>query len=130
MRQGIRVLLADDAASVRRGLTMLLSQDPRLEVVGTARDGEEVLQMARFLKPDAISMDAQMPKLDGLEATRQIMADCPCPIVVVSSYVEDAEMNLSFNAIQAGALEMTGKPKTMSEEGLREWGRALADLLV
>jgi len=130
MSQVIRVLLADDSPTMRRALTMLLSQDSRLEVVGTARDGEEVLQMARFLKPDVLSMDVQMPKLDGLEATRQIMAACPCPIVVVSSHSEDAEMNLSFNAIQAGALEMTGKPKTTSEEGLREWGKGLADLLV
>jgi two-component system chemotaxis response regulator CheB len=130
MSREIRVLLADDSPTMRRALTMLLSQDPRLEVIGTARDGEEVLQMARFLKPDVLSMDVQMPKLDGLEATRQIMAACPCPIVVVSSHTQDAELNLSFNAIQAGAVEITGKPKTTSEEGLKEWGRSLADLLV
>jgi two-component system chemotaxis response regulator CheB len=130
MSREIRVLLADDSPTMRRALTMLLSQDTRLEVIGTARDGEEVLQMARFLKPDVLSMDVQMPKLDGLEATRQIMASCPCPIVVVSSHSEDAELNLSFNAIQAGAVEITGKPKTTSEEGLKEWGKSLADLMV
>ncbi len=127
------VLLADDSPTIRKALTMLLSQDPRLEVIGTARDGEEVLQMARFLKPDVLSMDVQMPKLDGLEATRQIMAACPCPIVVVSSHSEDAEMNLSFNAIQAGAVEITGKPKTSrgGSTDLRDMGhKRLADLLV
>jgi two-component system, chemotaxis family, protein-glutamate methylesterase/glutaminase len=128
--QEIRVLLADDSATMRRALTMLLAQDPRLEVVGTARDGEEVLQMARFLKPDVISMDVQMPKLDGLEATRQIMDSCPARIVVVSSHSADAEMNLSFNAIQAGALEIFAKPSVSSPAELTVWGNHLADLLV
>ena len=129
MKSEIRVLLADDSATMRRALTTLLSQDPRLEVVGTARDGEEVLQMARHLKPDVISMDVQMPRLDGLEATRRIMADCPCRIVVVSSFTEDAEMNLSFNAMQAGALELFGKPQSGAPADLSAWGRKLSDLL-
>ena len=129
VKNEIRVLLADDSPTMRRALTTLLSQDPRLEVVGTARDGEEVLQMARHLKPDVISMDVQMPRLDGLEATRRIMADCPCRIVVVSSFTEDAEMNLSFNAMQAGALELFGKPQGGSPADLAAWGRKLSDLL-
>lgn len=129
MNKEIRVLLADDSPTMRRALTMFLSQDPRLEVIGTARDGEEVLQMARFLKPDVISMDVQMPRLDGLEATRRIMADCPCRIVVVSSYSEDSEMNLSFNAIQAGALELFGKPQASATQDLGAWGKKLSDLV-
>lgn len=130
MNKEIRVLLADDSATMRRALMTLLSQDARLEVVGAARDGAEVLQMARFLKPDVITMDARMPTLDGLEATRRIMADCPCRIVVVSSHNEDSEMNLSFNAIQAGALEIFGKPKGQSPGELPVWGKNLSDLLV
>lgn len=129
MNKEIRVLLADDSPTMRRALTMFLSQDPRLEVIGTARDGEEVLQMARFLKPDVVSMDARMPRLDGLEATRRIMADCPCRIVVVSSFTEDAEMNLSFNAIQAGALELFGKPQAGAAPDLAAWGKKLSDLV-
>ncbi len=129
MNREVRVLLADDSPTMRRALTMFLSQDPRLEVIGTARDGEEVLQMARFLKPDVISMDVQMPRLDGLEATRRIMADCPCRIVVVSSHTEDAEMNLSFNAIQAGALELFDKPQAGAPPDLGAWGKKLSDLV-
>ncbi len=130
MSREIRVLLADDSPTMRRALTVLLAQDPRLEVVGTARDGEEVLQMARFLKPDVISMDVQMPKLDGLEATRQIIDSCPTRIVVVSSHSADAEMNISFNAIQAGALEIFAKPTVSTPAELADWGARLADLLV
>jgi two-component system chemotaxis response regulator CheB len=129
MSREIRVLLADDSATMRRALTVLLAPDPRLEVVGTARDGEEVLQMARFLRPDVISMDVQMPKIDGLEATRQIMQSFPARIVMVSSHSADAEMNLSFNAIQAGALEIFGKPITSSPAELTAWGGRLADLI-
>jgi two-component system chemotaxis response regulator CheB len=130
MSREIRVLLADDSPTMRRALTVLLAQDRRLEVVGTARDGEEVLQMARFLKPDIISMDVQMPKLDGLQATRQIMDSCPTRIVVVSSHSADAEMNLSFNAVQAGALEIFAKPTVSTPAELTAWGGQLADLLV
>lgn len=126
----IRVLLADDSPTMRRALLALLSPDPRLEVIGAARDGFEVLQMARFLKPDVISMDVRMPKLDGLEATRRILEEGPCRIVIVSSQGAEDETGLSFNAICAGAAEVFGKPTAKESAHLGAWGKKLADLLV
>lgn len=105
----IRVLIAEDSPTVRHYLMTLLSEAPGLEVVGEARDGREAIRLAEELRPDIISMDISMPQLDGLEATRQIMTQCPTPIVVVSGLV-DQDVDLSFRALQAGALAVIPKP--------------------
>ncbi len=107
--QPIRVLIADDSPTVRRHLTALVNEAEGLCVVGEARDGEEALLMAEELKPDVISMDIRMPGMDGLEATRRLMSRQPIPVVIVSGLVE-REVDLSFHALQAGALAVVEKP--------------------
>jgi two-component system chemotaxis response regulator CheB len=106
---GVRVLLAEDSPTVRHYLTNLINETPGFRVIGTARDGEEAIALVQELKPDVVSMDIRMPRMDGLEATRRIMAQCPTPVVVVSGMLEN-EVDLSFQALQAGALAVVQKP--------------------
>lgn len=110
----IRVLLAEDSPTVRHYLTRLINDTPGLKVIGEARDGREVIELAQTLRPDVISMDIRMPNIDGLEATRQIMAVCPTPIVVVSGLLDD-DIDLSFRALQAGAVAVVEKPLSRRE---------------
>ena len=84
----IRVLIVDDSATARLLLTKLLTSDPEIEVVGTANDGAEGVARTLELRPNLITMDIRMPRMDGLEATRQIMEKIPTPIIVVSASVE------------------------------------------
>src|SRR5690242_16142616 len=81
----LRVLVVDDSSTQRAILIALLGGDPGLEVVGWAGNGEEAIREAARLKPDVITMDLQMPVMDGLEATRHIMHETPVPIVMVTS---------------------------------------------
>lgn len=105
----IRVLVAEDSATVRWHLVNILNTSPGFRVIGEARNGEEVLSLTPQLKPDIISMDINMPRMDGLEATRRLMMEHPTPVVVVSSLIEQ-DVDLAFQALQAGALAVVEKP--------------------
>lgn len=104
-----RVLIADDSATMRYYLANMLSEQGDMTVIGQSRDGEEAIRMTARLQPDVVSMDIRMPGIDGLEATRRIMANTPTPVVVVSSLVE-RDMQLSMQALEAGALAVVEKP--------------------
>ena len=105
----LRVLVTEDSVVARALLVSIVGRDPGLEVVGEARDGEEAVALAAKLKPDVITMDVHMPKLDGLEATRRIMAETPTPIVVISA-IDPKDVRLSFEALDSGALAVLAKP--------------------
>lgn len=107
----IKVLVVEDSPVVREFLAYVLGADPGLKVVGTARDGEEALDAVRRYKPDVITMDMHMPKMDGLEATRRIMETEPTPIVIVTASSEASELSTTFKALEAGALTVQGRPK-------------------
>jgi two-component system, NarL family, response regulator LiaR len=97
----IRILIADDHAFVREGTRRILEQEPDLEVVAEAGDGEEAVKLACDLKPDVALVDVAMPKLDGIEATRRIKAQCPAVAVLVLSAYDDDQF--IFGLLEAGA---------------------------
>ncbi len=107
----IRVLIVDDSNTIRTILKELLNADPEIEVVGEAADGRIAIDMTRRLKPDLITMDVAMPVMDGLAATRRIMGENPTPIIVVTANSNFQEMNVAFEAIAAGALDVVDKPE-------------------
>jgi two-component system chemotaxis response regulator CheB len=120
----LRVLVVDDSATQRAILIALLGGDPDLEVVGWAGNGEQAIREAARLKPDVITMDLQMPVMDGLEATRHIMHETPAPIVMVTSTASPDDRQMAFAALDAGVLAFVPKP------ALAASGRAGADELV
>ena len=106
----IRVLLADDSKTARALLRQLCARDPRLDVVGEAGNGQEAIEQVALLKPAIVVMDIEMPILDGIEATRQIMAKTPTPILVVTAHHNARDVAVSLRAVEAGALTVAPKP--------------------
>ncbi len=105
----ITVLVVDDSAFMRKLISNFLSEDPRLEVIGTARNGEDGIKKLLELKPDVITMDVEMPMLNGLEALKYIMKNYPVPIVMLSSSTTEGA-NDTMAAIQHGAIDFIAKP--------------------
>ena len=100
MTEPLRVLLVDDHAMVRSGFAMVLSVEDDIEVVGEAADGIQALAQARAVRPDVVLMDVQMPRMDGIEATRHLVAEDLGHVVIVTTFDRDDYL---FDALQAGA---------------------------
>jgi len=105
----IRVLVADDSAFMRGAVSRLLSGDDRFEVIGQAKDGTEAVRLATELRPDVISMDFNMPGLNGAEATKRILAACPVGIVMLSAHTASGARE-TIDALAAGAVDFVTKP--------------------
>ncbi|MBU8877851.1 chemotaxis response regulator protein-glutamate methylesterase [Bacillus sp. FJAT-29790] len=105
----INVLVVDDSSFMRKLISDFLSEDPQIQVIGTARNGEIAIKKIRELKPDVITMDVEMPVLNGLEALKLIMAKQPIPVVMLSSTTKEGADN-TLTAIQYGAIDFIPKP--------------------
>ena len=106
-----RVLVVDDSAFMRKVLESIFNADEQLVVIGHAKDGREAIALAESLKPDVITMDLNMPHLDGLQATAQIMTTNPRPIVVVSSESKEGASS-TLRALELGAIDFVTKPSS------------------
>lgn len=107
----IRVLVVEDSTFMRKVLESIFNSDDQMQVVGSAKDGREAVSMAESLKPDVISMDINMPHVDGLQATAEIMTTNPRPIVVVSSESREGAAS-TLRALELGAIEFVAKPSS------------------
>ena len=110
----IRVLVVDDSAVLRQSTKLILESDPEIQVVGVATNGAEATALAARLQPDVITMDIRMPKMDGLEAIRAIMAEHPAPIVVVTGIDPDRDMHLFKEATRLGAVAVLKRPESIA----------------
>lgn len=104
----IKVLIVDDSTFFRKRLTEIIKGDSSLEVVGEAKDGKEGVEKTMSLKPDVITMDVEMPVMDGITAVQEIMAKCPTPILMFSSLTFEGA-NSTFKALEAGAVDFMPK---------------------
>ncbi|MBW2272809.1 MAG: chemotaxis response regulator protein-glutamate methylesterase [Deltaproteobacteria bacterium] len=133
-RRLIRVLVIDDSAFSRRTITRMLETSPLVEVVDVARDGEEALRKTLELKPDLVTLDLEMPRMDGFTFLRLVMAKLPTPVMVISGRAGEED---TFKALDLGAVDFIGKPtrratpalQTIQEELIRKV-HAIRDLRI
>ncbi len=113
MTEEIRVLIVDDSNITRDILKKLLEIDSAIRVVGMAENGKKAIELTRTLKPGVIIMDINMPVMNGFEATEQIMAYYPTPILILSSVIDKEGIYTTFNALAAGAIDVMEKPSLL-----------------
>lgn len=111
MSEQIRVLVIDDSAFMRKSLTLLIESDPDIKVIGTARDGQDGIDKIRQLKPDIVTLDIEMPRMDGLTALKIIMKECPLPVLMVSSMTTEGA-DATIRGMELGAVDFI--PKQLS----------------
>jgi two-component system chemotaxis response regulator CheB len=113
----VRVLVVDDSAFVRQALSRMLGAAPDIEVVGTAVDGKEGWEKAVDLRPDVITLDVKMPRMDGLEALRRIMADCPTAVLLLSSQTKEGT-EVTLRGLDLGAMDFVDKSSVQGHMNL------------
>jgi two-component system chemotaxis response regulator CheB len=125
----IKILIVDDSETEIAILRQIFYLAKDFEVVGCAKNGEEAVKLVEVLNPDLITMDIQMPIMNGFEATRLIMERCPKPIVVISSKLNDTLLNASFKALEAGALTVIDKPTNIGGSDFNRTCKYIIDVV-
>ncbi len=120
----IRVLIVDDSAFTRLAIKEILEKDPDIKVVGTARDGLEAVEKVKKLKPDVVTLDVQMPKMDGLQALKIIMEENPVPVVMISALTKEGA-RVTLEALKLGAVDFITKPSAVLPFDLSEVEREI-----
>ena len=123
-----RVLVVDDSALMRGLLTELIAGFPDLEVVGAAPDAQAAREMIKALNPDVLTLDVQMPGMDGLVFLERLMRLRPMPVVMVSAYTE-AGSDTTLRALELGAVDFIGKPRADTGQSMEDYAEELADKL-
>jgi two-component system chemotaxis response regulator CheB len=123
MSGSIRVLIVDDSAFMRVTIAKHLENDPAIRVVGGARDGMEALEQLARLRPDVLTLDIEMPRMDGLETLRRIMAECPTPVIMLSSRTQRGA-RVTIQALMRGAVDFVAKP-----DGAADTRTVMAELI-
>ncbi len=113
-------MVVDDSRVFRHFLTWILSSDPSIEVVGAVHDGYEAVKQVEKLNPDLITIDLNMPGINGYETTRQLMEVFPVPIIIVSGLFHSSEVSMTFNSLKAGALAVLPKPEGIEHPNHKE----------
>ena len=126
MNRRIRVLIIDDSASVRQTLADVLSSDPEIEVIGVASDPFVAARRIQDDVPDVITLDVEMPRMDGITFLRKLMAQHPIPVVMCSSLTTDGSETL-LQALDAGAVEVIVKPRIGAADHLAESAVLICD---
>jgi two-component system chemotaxis response regulator CheB len=115
----IKVLIVDDSAVVRQAITDILSSDPSIEVIGAARDPYLAVERMKEVVPDVITLDVEMPRMDGITFLQKIMSQHPLPVVMVSSLTENGS-ETTFKALEYGAVDIIQKPRLGVKQFLEE----------
>ena len=113
MSERVRVLVVDDSALMRKLIPNILARDPMIDVVGTAMDGAFALKKIEELHPDVVTLDLEMPRMDGMETLRLIMRRAPLPVIMVSTHSKEGAY-ATFKALALGAIDFVAKPKEAS----------------
>jgi two-component system chemotaxis response regulator CheB len=125
MEEPIKVLIVDDALFMRKAISEILSTDQKLKIVGTAKDGVDGLEKIKELKPDVVTLDIDMPRMDGLSAIRHIMIQSPVPVVVLSSLFSDGAV--TFEALRLGVVDFVPKPSGAITENIDQSRRMIIE---
>lgn len=124
--ESVRVLIVDDSALVRKLLSEMLSDVPGIEVVGTAQDPYVARDKIKALQPDVLTLDVEMPRMDGLTFLRNLMRLHPMPVVMVSSLTEQGA-EVTLNALEIGAIDFVTKPRIDVASGLADYRDELVE---
>jgi two-component system, chemotaxis family, protein-glutamate methylesterase/glutaminase len=126
MKGRVRVLVVDDSALMRKLIPLILERDPEIEVVGTAMDGAFALRKIAELRPDVVTLDLEMPRMDGIETLRSIMRSAPLPVIVFSTHSKEGAYS-TFKALAYGAIDFVAKPKNAAAGDLEPIAYQLAE---